>query len=71
MGSRGDVKEMVVNDDSDDRYDELVMTTLVLEVCVDDSKDIAADMKTLSQTDGGLICRKLKEKLSCNSHSQD
>lgn len=72
--SLGDVKEMVVNDDSDDSEDdddddctatdELVVTTLVPEVCVDDSKDIAADIKTLSQTDGSLICSKLKEKLS-------
>lgn len=72
--SLGDVKEMVVNGDSDDSEDdddddctatdELVVTTLVPEVCVDDSKDIAADIKTLSQTDGGLICPKLKEKLS-------
>lgn len=69
----GDGKKMVVNDDSDDSEDdddnctatdEFVITTLVPEVCAEDSKDIAADIKTLTQTDGGLICPKLQEKLS-------
>ena len=65
---------MVVNDDSDDSEDddddnctatdELVITTLVPEVCAENSKDIAADIKTIIQTDSGLICSKLKEKLS-------
>lgn len=65
----GDDKEMVVDDDSDDSEDdddddctatdELIIATLVPEVCVEDSKDIAADIKTLTQTDGDLICPKI------------
>lgn len=65
--------EIVVSEDSDSEEDddectaaadELIITYLIPEVCTEDSKDIAADIKTLSQAECGLICSKLKERLS-------